>query len=294
MRKKRGLGYKSSCNIFLAIIVFLLLLGNISYGINIDDPGDNKLSNLLQSISKMKHFENSKIETNIISLLEADNLEELDGFKYEQFDFVDDKVRLEVILTDGKFLDSLNGFNEDFVVENHYKNLVQVLIPVDLIRELSELEYIQYIRSPIKPHLLDITSEGVEVIEADLLQNEGINGFGIKVAVIDLGFEDYSTNPELPSERIKEVKSFRSDGDIECSEEHGSACAEIILDVAPQADLYLYNFDTISEFNDAVSHAISKNVDIISFSVGWLGINDYDGTGYSIIGGGLSNNIESD
>ena len=125
----------------------------------------------------------------------------------------------------------------------------------------------------MKPHLLDINSEGVGVIGADLVHNEGVNGSGVKVAIIDIGFQNYLTNPELPSERIAEVISFRADGDIEAGEDHGSACAEIVLDVAPMADLYLYNFDTISELNTAVSRAISVDVDIISFSIAYVNIN---------------------
>ena len=50
-------------------------------------------------------------------------------------------------------------------------------------------EYVQYIRSPVKPRLLDVTSEGVSVIGANLVQNEGYAGAGVKVAVIDAGFQ---------------------------------------------------------------------------------------------------------
>ena len=76
---------------------------------------------------------------------------------------------------------------------------------------------------------------------------------------------------------------LKRDHDFEY-DDHGTACAELILDVAPQADLYLYNFETISELNNAVSRAITVGVDIISFSIGYININNFDGIGYSGIG----------
>ncbi|MDH7507619.1 MAG: PKD domain-containing protein, partial [Candidatus Thermoplasmatota archaeon] len=66
---------------------------------------------------------------------------------------------------------------------------------------------------------------------------------------------------------------------IEDGGPHGTACAEIILDVAPQANLYLYSCGTISEFSNAVNRALSKNVNIISCSLGMKNVNGYDGTG---------------
>ena len=121
------------------------------------------------------------------------------------------------------------------------------------------------------------------VIEADLVQALGYTGAGVKVAIIDIGFEGYATNPDLPSACIKEATSYRADHDFEY-DDHGTACAEIVLDVAPQADLYLYNFETISELNSAVSRAITVGVDVISFSIGYTSINNFDGIGYSGIG----------
>ncbi|MCK4366155.1 MAG: PKD domain-containing protein, partial [Thermoplasmatales archaeon] len=271
--------------ITIIIIVIALFLGNFG-NFTIADYDDLKILNeeFFPATSKNK-ARSGKIEQRVLNLINPNTrFNVLDGNQLTDFDYVTDKVRLEVILSDEKELDTLKNFNENIEIENHYKSLVQVLIPINLIQTLSEERYVQYIRRPVKPHLMDIISEGVSVIGADSVHNEGVYGNGSKVAVIDIGFLNYSSNPELPSERIAEVKSFRADGDIECGEIHGSACAEIVLDVAPQADLYLYNFETISELNSTVSHAISVGVDIISFSIGYEYINNFDGVGYPGIG----------
>ena len=49
---------------------------------------------------------------------------------------------------------------------------------------------------------------------------------------------------------------------------HGTGVAEIITDVAPGVDLYLYTIATELEFEEAIDYAISKHVDIIAMSAG--------------------------
>ena len=57
-----------------------------------------------------------------------------------------------------------------------------------MIVNLSLKDYVQFIRIPIKYQYLDIISEGVSVIDADLLHNIGFYGNETKIAVIDGGF----------------------------------------------------------------------------------------------------------
>ena len=50
---------------------------------------------------------------------------------------------------------------------------------------------------------------------------------------------------------------------------HGTAVAEVITDVAPDVELYLYEMDTDVEFIAAVDKAIANKVDIIAMAAGW-------------------------
>jgi PKD repeat protein len=279
----------------ICILVLLLLVGNFINNFKAE-PNNLKISTekISYLMPKIK-TNNEKLEQSVVNLIaQGSKRNYLNLQQLNNFDFVGNKVRLEVILSNEEQLNSLADFSQDIEIENHFNQLTQVLIPIDQIQNLSKENYVQFIRCPVKG-IPDVISEGVNVIGANLIQNEGYNGAGVKIAVIDLGFINYSTNPDLPPSQIKEAISFRADHDIECGEEHGCACAEIINDVAPQADLYLYNFETISELNDAVSHAIFVGVDIISFSIGFVGINDYNGIGYSEYGDVCSivNNAQS-
>jgi VCBS repeat-containing protein len=252
-----------------------------SNAITADHEQKNILKENLSNLIIQNKTANEKLEQTVVNLIMDNNrYSKLFDKQLNDFSLINEKIRVEVILTDELMLDTLARFSNDIEIENHYKSLVQILIPIDQINTLSKENYVQYIRSPVKAIPYDI-SEGVNVIGADLVQNKGFYGSGVKVAIVDVGFMGYATNPNLPSSRIKEVMSFRADHDIECGIDHGSACAEIVLDVAPMADLYLYNWETISELNDAVSRAISVGVNIISFSCGFTNINNYDGIGYA-------------
>lgn len=166
-------------------------------------------------------------------------------------------------------------------VESIHNNMIQININPVLLDELSQNSSILCIRSILIPIINEITSEGVESIKADFVHSQGFTGENINIAVIDAGF--YPTNTEI-SNNIKETKSFRVDADIqggiEASANHGTACTEIVVDVAPNAQLYLINFETDIEYLIAVDYAISKGVDIITCSIGFVNVGPFDGTSY--------------
>jgi hypothetical protein len=176
-------------------------------------------------------------------------------------------------------------------IEKTYKNLVQVIIHPDNILRIAEEEFVKYIRYPYKAYT-DTISEGVGVINADYLQDISINGSGVKVAILDLGFLGYTNliGTDLPSNLI--TASFRSEG-IEAGENHGTACAEIVHDIAPDAQLYLVNFDTSIDLNEAIDWLILQEVDVISFSIAYFNAGPGDGTGIicDIINKAQSNDI---
>ena len=169
------------------------------------------------------------------------------------------RVIVEVEYVDGGLADNLESIGVD--VETSHGNLVQVMVTPGQIIRLSGLDYIQMIRTPLIPY--QSVSEGVGVMGADVLHGLSINGSGVKVAILDLGFRGYTSllGTELPSSVITE--SFSAAGGIEAtnlpadSAKHGTACAEVVHDVAPGAQLYLVNFDTSVEFLNAMDWLIN-------------------------------------
>ena len=89
----------------------------------------------------------------------------------------------------------------------------------------------------------------------------------MKVGVVDVGFYGYSEllGVELPSKVQTKVASASEF----LSTRHGSACAEILHDVAPGAAMYLANAGDVEvDFPNAVSWLKSNGVSVVSSSIG--------------------------
>ena len=186
-------------------------------------------------------------------------------------------------------------------VEVTYGNLIQATVPTRNLDAVSSAEGVALVRLPFAPVLpedlaaatlsttttapikaaplgahpargTDATvSQGALIIGADLMNRAGHTGQGVKVAVIDIGFD--ITNPEI-SDNIVEYESFwfghTIAGASPAHARHGTAIAEIIVDVAPDAELYLYTIGTDAEFFHIVDEIIARgDIDIVSMALGW-------------------------
>jgi len=171
-------------------------------------------------------------------------------------------------------------------VEGSYEDLVQVLAPVAMLERLADADSIRFVRQPWEAIPAAVTGQGVGLINADDWHAAGMTGSGVKVAILDLGFAGYTTllGSELPASVT--ARSFYGDptgaaGDITGGgENHGTAVAEIVHEVAPGAQMYLVNSQTDVEFLSAVDWLIGQDVDVVNFSAGWAVIGPGDGTGY--------------
>jgi hypothetical protein len=173
-------------------------------------------------------------------------------------------------------------------------NLMDIAIPIELLADavendrpeelfqgISGLEHIIRIRLPV----ISIQDEGsvqtesVPVIGADVWQAAGITGQGVKVGVLDRGFDGYRSllGSDLPANVT--VQSFIAGLDADqAGTVHGSAVAEIIHDIAPHAELFFAAYDTDVEQRQAIEWLLSQGVRIISHS-GSSVYGPMDGTG---------------
>ena len=128
-------------------------------------------------------------------------------------------------------------------------------------------------------HANSVTSEGVYVIGSNVVNSVGYTGQGIKVAVIDSGFN--VTDPEIES-NIAETRSFTLTNDITDNgdTDHGTSAAQIVVDVAPDVEIHLYNLDfPRMNFPTLVDHIISRgDIDVVTMSLSMFGTGHYDGT----------------
>ena len=166
------------------------------------------------------------------------------------------------------------------LVELVSKDLVLALVPPDRLVEVAEtVPGVAFVRRPYRPHALAVTSEGVSLTGASTFHSAGYYGQGAKVAIIDLGFQGLTA--ALNAGELANVvytHDYTETG-LEADTEHGTAVAEIVHDMAPQAELYLFKIGNEVHLQSAVSYCVSNGIDIINHSVGWFNTNFYDGTG---------------
>lgn len=165
-------------------------------------------------------------------------------------------------------------------LEVDYGPLVQFAAPAGVLEQLARTPGVRHIRTPHTPVPMESPSEGLTGMGLEPWRQAGMLGRGARIAVVDTGFDGYWNllGKELPPQPT--VRSFRADGDITGGGDlHGTAVAEVIYDVAPEASLYLVNFATEVELGAAVEWLTVQGVQVISSSVGWPGTAYGDGTG---------------
>jgi subtilisin family serine protease len=162
-------------------------------------------------------------------------------------------------------------------------SFAQVALAPEDLAALAEMdELFQVILPP--SGMAQVTTEGVAEHGADKWHELGELGAGTKVGVIDVGFalaDSAIARGELPQNT--QMRSFWHNtdglGDITGdNNRHGTACAEIIHDLAPEAQLYLANAGSLIEFDAAIRWMLDEGVGVINHSVGWFW-GPGDGTG---------------
>ena len=180
----------------------------------------------------------------------------------------------------------------DFLVDNGGdprnvgENYIEAYVPVTLLGQLSEQPGVIRVREiiPPEPAYGPITSQGVQTHLSQPWNDAGYSGQGIKVGIIDTGYQGYTAliGSELPAPvavrcylDIGEFTNDLADCDTELDSVHGTAVAEAVVDIAPNVSLYLSTLASAGDLRDAVDWMISEGVQVINTSLGFT----WDGPG---------------
>ncbi|MFA6111306.1 MAG: S8 family serine peptidase, partial [Candidatus Latescibacterota bacterium] len=164
------------------------------------------------------------------------------------------------------------------------RHMLRVAVPCDRVQALAEVRGVNFVREPRGPSLNTVVSEGVSLVGAAMNHARGVRGSGASVAVLDGGFVGADRLPdEIGATRYIDLTHSgmfsAPPGSATGEATHGTACAEIVRDVAPDAELYLVKFDDILDFENAVDSCMVREIDIVSFSGAWLAYGFGDGRG---------------
>jgi len=126
---------------------------------------------------------------------------------------------------------------------------------------------------------LDTNIGSLSRINADAWHAAGYTGKGVKIGILDVGFDKYKSllGNGLPAQ--VQTRSFIAGSEVDqTGETHGTSVAEIIHAIAPDAELTLAPFGSSTEMRQAIEWLVAQDVDIISNSTNFVhGPND--GTG---------------
>ena len=185
---------------------------------------------------------------------------------------------------------SANGGDPRNVGEDY----IEAYVPVALLVPASEQPGVMLVRIivPPEPSRGPTTSEGVAVHGADNWHGNGYTGRGVKVGVIDAGFKGILSSQErgeLPSDIM--ARCYRTVGRYDtwlaaCNasdEDHGTLVAESLVDIAPDAQLYIADAGTPGDLLRTVRWMIHEGVEVINMSMSFLWDGPGDGTSQSSI-----------
>ena len=163
---------------------------------------------------------------------------------------------------------------------NEQETLVAAEVPINAIEDIvNNVSGVEYARLPRKFFPCSVTSEGVSLTGAGDFQEADIIGTGTKVAVIDVGFKglpEAQSTGDIPYNVT--TLDYTGKG-LQTQYKHGTGCAEIIYDMAPDAELYCIKVTDEVDIYNAFNYCIDNGIDIISASIGTFGIGPGNGTG---------------
>ena len=222
----------------------------------------------------------ARIQKNWVAQKRA--LAEATARQYGAAKIVGENITVVLVPRHGRLSDSvdsaaLSDIGVSIVAQS--RHLLKVSTPIAALERLTHVEGVQFVRLPIEPNLRIVESEGVERIGAQFYLSDGFSGREVKVGVIDAGFvgvPSLQNRGELPA---LSYRDFTGEG-IFAGTVHGSACAEIVYDIAPDSEIVLYKVRDMVSLENAKDAAIQDGMDIVTVSLGWdFGRGFGDGTG---------------
>ena len=202
------------------------------------------------------------------------------------------------IIVDGNVQRVVNVINNNGGdVRNVLDNYIEAYVPTTTLATLARTPGVSWARELDQPMATKgrVTSGGVAQHLANAWHSAGIKGQGVKVGVIDItstrtsrdGFTGVPAlmGSELPSTIVArcytDIGTYTSDiadcskatygsaGGPSAGSTHGTRVAETVMDMAPEASLYISNATSTVDLRSAVEWMHGEGVKVIAYSINW-------------------------
>ncbi len=164
-------------------------------------------------------------------------------------------------------------------VERTAGGLLQALVAPGQLRALGRRPGVDVVRASSVRIETALGGEEIGAALASAWHDKGFTGKGVKVAIVDGGFmglADRQAAGDLPANIVTQDYCG---GELTTADDHGTAVAEIVHEMAPDAQLYLICVGGEVDFLAAVGYAKNQGVSVVNQSMGWEGPYRDDGSG---------------
>ena len=127
--------------------------------------------------------------------------------------------------------------------------VLEARVPTDALRSLAASSAVKYVAQLPYVEAQATNGEGPAATGADAWHAAGVDGTGVKVAIVDLGFTglaDSQARGDIPTTAIEHNECGAG---LNGNTDHGTAVAEIVHEMAPGAQLYLVCIDGTAALN---------------------------------------------
>ena len=182
--------------------------------------------------------------------------------------------------------DAVEAYLEDRGVQvaNAGHGYVEAYVPVDLLPALSERPEVLRV-SVIVPPQPSVISQGTLVHGSPPWVARGFTGAGVKVGIIDAGFEGYGALIGSELTAPVQVRCYTAVGlftsNLAACENgilHGTAVAEAVVDMAPDVGIYIANPRSPGDLRNIALWMVGQGVTVINMSLAWRWDGPGDGT----------------
>ena len=167
---------------------------------------------------------------------------------------------------------------------------IEAHVPAPLLPQASAQEGVITIRTTVPAQTTQgaVVSEGVAVHGVPTWHDAGFTGRGVKIGIIDYGFEGFQSlmETELPASVqarcYTDIDVFTSNlADCDNTEYggHGTAVTEVVFDIAPDATYYIAHSSThqMGNLRSIVDWMVAQGVDVINTSSSYPQFGPDDG-----------------
>jgi len=145
-------------------------------------------------------------------------------------------------------------------------------VPANLLRSLVASDDIDFVvpQATLAGFAAPDMNNALKTMKIPALHAAGRNGDGIRIGIVDLGFNGYEQLRRAG--RLPAPAATATFGEVDVgapTTSHGTACAEIIHAVAPKSELFLARIDGSDQsLLEAAAWLAARKVDIVNLSAG--------------------------